>query len=126
MKKLFNLFGSFFKFINFFNVANVTGATHLDDMFYIFSFSWANPKIHSTEFRMINEMVELWTSFAISGVPEPSGLVSTSTWTEVVPYDDPPKFLKIFNDGIEMVQLPNFERLKVWNEIYRVAKVVLY
>lgn len=71
-------------------------------------------------------MIDLWTSFASRGTP--SSIDNEIDWTEVQKSEDDPKVLNIVNDieKISMIPQPNFDRLKVWNEVYRDANVDLF
>lgn len=95
------------------------GAVHSDDIFYLFSSAFTSLAMFPKEFSMMTNMVELWTNFASSGVPK-------SSWNAVLPHDDPPKFLNISNDGMNMVKMPEYDRVKVWNEVYQESRVVLF
>lgn len=67
-------------------------------------------------------MVELITSFAISGTPT---ILQDPVWAPVVKTDNPPKVLNIANSGLSMILMPEYDNIKVFNEIYASAKVDL-
>ena len=67
-------------------------------------------------------MVDLITSFAIKGTPsESSGLI----WGKVNKADTIPNVFNINNIGTSMIPLPEYENIKVFNEIYEDANVDL-
>lgn len=99
---------------------DIQGAAHSDDLFHMFKTKFAKaPAIESKEFALIKTMINLWTSFAIDGIPCYSG------WQPAVQTQDAPKCLNISNDTLQMGELPDFDRLRVWNEIYVEAGVEL-
>jgi hypothetical protein len=73
----------------------------------------------------VKVMVDLWTSFATSGSPET--FEGEIKWEESKKSDEEPKVLNIATevDEISMITMPEYENLKVWNEIYRDANVDL-
>lgn len=106
-----------------FPTAYVPGATHADDLFYYFRTIFSQPPaINSVEFQLIKTMIDLITSFAISGTPT---IDLEPVWTAVVKTDNPPKLLNIANNGTTMISMPEYNTIKVFNEIYVDAKVDL-
>jgi Carboxylesterase family len=77
------------------------------------------PKLDSTEFELIKKFVSLVTSFIIKGDPNNSSddfnfeSVSTDSFS----------CLGISNDSIKMIELPEKERMKVWDEILQDVNV---
>lgn len=65
-------------------------------------------------------MIDLWTSFAVSGNPKSNELL----WSEVSAFDNEPKVMNIMTeaDDSAIIAMPEYGRLKVWNEIYRDAQ----
>jgi carboxylesterase type B len=107
--------------------ADFSGASHLDDIFYLFKSIYADlPGIDSKEFKLVKVMVDLWTSFATSGTPET--FEGEINWNEMKKSDDEPKVLNIGTEveEISMITMPEYEKLKVWNEIYQDANVDLF
>lgn len=95
---------------------DVRGAAHSDDLFYIFKTKFSKaPAIESNEFRLLKAMVGLWTSFATAGT------LGDEEWQPVEPSEEAPKCLCITNDSMKLVALPDYERLRVWNEVYNEA-----
>lgn len=76
------------------------------------------PAMSSLEFQLIKTMVDLITSFAMSGTPS---IQEKSVWNAVVKADNPPKLLNIANNGVSMIDMPEYDNIKVFNEIYREA-----
>jgi len=100
---------------------NLRGACHADDLFYLFSSEFSKkPAIDSTEFKLITKMVDIWTEFAINGN------ANNETWKPISSIDDAFSCLKICNEGCEMIQQPERERLKVWRAIYEAEKKALF
>ena len=83
------------------------------------------PGILSKEFDLVKIMVDLWTSFASSGNPTCS---LGSIWNENNKSDDEPKLLNVSTETNEIAMhlMPEYEKLKVWNEIYNDAKIDLF
>lgn len=99
------------------------GAAHCDDLFYMFSTEYADPpSLNSNEHALIERSVELWTSFAINGLPSRPEV----NWTPFDAKDKAPIMLGISNDGLKMISQPEFERIQVWNELYEQVGVDLY
>jgi hypothetical protein len=67
-------------------------------------------------------MVDLITSFAISGTPT---VQQEPVWNAVDKADNPPKLLNIANNGVSMMSMPEYENIKVFNDIYQDAGVDL-
>lgn len=109
-----------------FKATSVEGAAHGDDIGYLFKPATVMikaPAIESFEFDKIKLVVSLVTSFIITG--NPNSFENDITW-EPVTATSPVKCLNIANDSTEMISLPEFERLKVWDEILNDAKIPLY
>lgn len=101
----------------------ITGATHADDLFYVFNTVFTKPPaIASVELQLIKTMVELVTSFAISGTPT---ILQDPIWKEVVKTDNPPMVLNIANSGVSMTPMVEYENIRVFNEVYESARVDL-
>ena len=67
-------------------------------------------------------MVDLITSFATHGIPcESSGVV----WADVKKGDIIPNVFNINNNGTSMIPLPEYSNIKIFNEIYKEAKIDL-
>jgi carboxylesterase type B len=105
------------------STASIPGAIHGDDFFYYFkTYLKPAPAIESIEFQLIKIMVDIITSFAITGTPTISNQL---TWNPVNKTDEVPKLLNINNDGLSVIQLPEYSNIKVFNDIFKEAKVDL-
>jgi carboxylesterase type B len=94
-------------FFLFFVSADQTGASHLDDIFYLFTSTYSDlPAIESNEFDLVKVMINLWTSFATFGTP--ACLDSGILWNETLKSDDGPKLLNITTkvEQISMIKQP--------------------
>lgn len=105
---------------------NFPGASHCDELPYLFKTGAdtkiPSPSLDSKEFEMITTMVETFTAFANSGKPNNAKI---SEW-EQVEKNTPFKCMNINQDKIEMIDLPENSRVKVWNEIFEKENVKLY
>lgn len=100
---------------------SVRGVCHADELSYLFSniFAAHVPCGTTPEFRTIQVMVELWTSFAITGNPNKK----TSPYLEGVAWDPLPdkrtnyKLLNI-SDTLSVVEIPERKRMEYWDSMY--------
>jgi carboxylesterase type B len=100
--------------------ATAPGAAHFDDVFYYFkTFLKQTPPVDSLEFKLIMTMVDLITSFAITGTPS---IENVPVWTPVDKKDEPPKLLNINNDGVSMIAFPEYDRIRVFNDVLKEGK----
>lgn len=53
------------------------GITHSDDLIYLFPYPPEMAKLNAADTRIAQMMVDLWTSFAIDGVPTSSQVQNT-------------------------------------------------
>lgn len=106
--------------------ADYEGASHGDDCTYVFKPDFPGiptPEIDSKEHNLVKKVVSYLTSFIING--DPNGLDNEGNW-EIVTSEQPLKCLNIANNSSEMIELPELNRLKVWDEICDDCKVPLY
>lgn len=99
---------------------NRPGASHADDLFYLFN-AHSLPAIEpgSLEDRCIERMVRLWTNFAKYGNPTPKakldGVINVewplATREEI-------KYLEIANDRFDLGKDPEKERMEFWDRLY--------
>lgn len=96
---------------------NVRGTAHADDLSYIFKnlFSDVPPK-DSFEYRVMTEMIGLFSQFA-SNDGNPNGKV-TDIWEPIGEDFGTYKCLNIANDGLEFIDFPEMERMKLWDSMY--------
>lgn len=101
------------------------GACHADDLFYLFTTNYhAPPPLNSREFKTIQRMVGMFTSFAITGNPnceEVSNLmISPCGGTSSL------KCVNISENNATEIELPEINRLKIWDSVYDELQVPLY
>lgn len=101
------------------------GACHADDIFYLFTTNYHSPPpLNSREFITIQRMVGIFTSFAITGDPnceEVSNLkINPCVGTE------PCKCVNITENNVAEIELPEINRLKIWDSVYNELGVPLY
>lgn len=99
-----------------FGATGYTGASHADDLSYIFLNGWRSPPEKGTdEWNAIQKMVDLFTGFAIHGREKLKEL----NWDEVkkdsLPYEY--KCMEIGNEWM-MKKAPEISRMSVWDNIY--------
>jgi hypothetical protein len=82
------------------------------------------PALESKEFEMIKKMVSIVTSFIINGNPKDD--TNEDFVFEPATKESPLMCLDISNDSIKMIELPEKERMKVWDEILDDANIPLY
>lgn len=103
---------------------NFPGATHGDTMFYLFSNVYIPPPpTDSKEFQTIQTMISLWTNFAITGNPDDTEIYD---WQPVTSVKPPLNCLNISEKKIELISLPESDRLMIWDTVYKDAKVAMY
>lgn len=95
------------------------GASHCDELPYLFKTgkhtNLTSPTLESKEFEMITTMVETFTSFAKNGNPNNEKL--NQMWPQVTSVNSL-MCLNINENDIEVRELPEMKRLRVWNEIF--------
>ncbi|CAG9795461.1 unnamed protein product [Diatraea saccharalis] len=94
---------------------NVTGATHADDLFYLFS-QQIIPTLFESD--IINKMTTLWTNFAKYGDPTPSS-------SELLPIRWPPAAKEeehrktfLIDQNINIIPQPKKQSLALWRTVY--------
>ncbi|KAG5667649.1 hypothetical protein PVAND_015623 [Polypedilum vanderplanki] len=97
------------------------GAEHGGCLGYIFSsVMFPKPAIDSIEFKNIIKVVGIISNFAIYGH------TGVDEWEENKSLELPLRCLHLTKDGMQMIDLPETARLKVWDKIYKEAGAVLY
>ncbi|XP_053675826.1 esterase B1-like [Anopheles nili] len=97
---------------------NVRGTAHADDLSYLFKNVFSPvPAPDSFEHRTMRTMVELFTNFATSGTP--NGGIVGSIWEPVGEKMGVYKCLNINNDGLSYITLPEADRMKLWDSLYK-------
>lgn len=102
---------------------HIPGACHADDLFYVFHTEYHSPPPEqSPEFATIQKIVGIFTSFAITGDPNCDEVANL-----MKPFDgsEPVKCINMTLNDIAEIELPEAEKLKVWNSIYEEANVPL-
>jgi carboxylesterase type B len=92
------------------------GAVHGDDLGYLFASHLGlckKPEIDSAEFKIINQMIDLWYNFAATGDPNHDD----TEWEPLKSFNDLMCY-NIANDGSKMIELPEISRLKMWNRMF--------
>ncbi|CRK95644.1 CLUMA_CG009102, isoform A [Clunio marinus] len=106
---------------------NLTGAIHGDTIFYLFSSIYLDPpEISSKEYEMITKMISLWTNFATTGNPNNPNNPKEQDWVHISNVKYPLNCLNISGKQIEMISLPESDRLMIWDTIYKDAKVQMF
>lgn len=98
----------------------IRGVCHADDLSYLFSndLELKAPEENSAEFKTIQRMVELWTSFAISGNPNSkSEFLKGVKWEPLTNGNTPYKVLNIA-EKLEVIELPEAKRMAFWDSMY--------
>lgn len=65
------------------------------------------------------------TSFAITGNPNNAELGDVS-WEPIKTSELPLNVLNISNDEVKMIALPEYERIKIWDEIFKEEKIEMF
>lgn len=100
---------------------DVRGVCHADELSYIFSndLALSAPDANTAEYRTMQTMVELWTSFAITGNPNnpKSEYLKGIKWEPLANNKTPFKVLNI-NEKLEIIEVPEAKRMEVWDSMY--------
>ncbi|XP_037947830.1 esterase B1-like [Teleopsis dalmanni] len=106
----------------------VKGVSHADELTYIFWNLLAHrlPK-DSPSYRTIERTIGIWTQFAITGNPNNDNIsgLDTETWEPLKKSDKIYKCLNI-NDQLKFVDLPEMEKLKLWESLFINSKELFY
>lgn len=114
---------NFFK-INFSKSEAYPGTEHAADVCYLFKGTYIDPPaIDSIEFENVKKTVDIFTSFAINGDPNCSWCEG---WKPIETTELPIKAMNIGTEKCDFIELPETERLAVWNGIFEKAGVDLY
>lgn len=119
-----NLFREFFKIDS-----NLPDAIHGDDVGYIFKMPVLegdnfNLSFNSIEFDGIKLMLDIFTNFATNGNPN-SKMLNDVIWQPVA-LDAPFKGLNISEKGSKIIDFPELDRIKVFNDFYAEENKILY
>lgn len=101
------------------------GACHADDLFYIFTTHYHEPpKLNSKEFKTIERMVGIFTSFAIAGDPNCKEI----SHLKINPCDEANAFrcINITENDVTEIEYPELSKLKAWDSVYEELQVPIY
>ncbi|XP_037038064.1 esterase B1-like [Bradysia coprophila] len=101
------------------------GACHADDIFYLFTTNYHTPpSFDSREFKTIQRMVGIFTGFAISGNPNCEEVSNL----KIKPYGETNSFkcINITENNVTEIELPEINRMKVWDSVYEELQVPMY
>ncbi|XP_017090713.1 esterase B1 [Drosophila bipectinata] len=94
----------------------VRGVCHADDLSYLF-YGLLSTKLDkdSPEYRTIERMIGMWTSFAINGDPN-CEVIAPLKWDPLKPGG--PELCLNIADGLEFIPLPESKQFVVWDSFY--------
>ncbi|XP_060536629.1 uncharacterized protein LOC132708359 [Cylas formicarius] len=97
---------------------NINGASHADDLFYLFNAFFAVPIAKgSQEDIYVQRFLKLWTNFARTGNPTPDvePILCCTKWTPIKPNE-----IRMLHIGTELNMISDVDagRLKFWNKLY--------
>ncbi|XP_065093902.1 esterase B1-like [Ochlerotatus camptorhynchus] len=94
------------------------GTAHSDEISYLFSnFTGSVPAEDSFEYRALQTMVDVFTSFATNGDPN-CERTKELQWEAVKETKPTFKCLNITNDGIAFIDFPNVKRLELLDSMF--------
>nr|XP_019531286.2 esterase B1-like isoform X2 [Aedes albopictus] len=94
------------------------GTAHADELSYLFSnFTESVPTEDSFEYRALQTMVDVFSSFATKGDPN-CEYTKELLWEPVKETKPTFKCLNITNDGIAFVNFPDFKRIELWDSMF--------
>lgn len=101
------------------------GTEHGADFCHLFKGNHVEtPSIDSIEFENVKKTVDIFTSFAINGDPNCSAC--DDVWKPIESTELPIKVMNIGTEKCEFFDLPETERMKVWDKIFEEAGVELF
>ena len=102
----------------------ISGACHADDIFHLFTTIYHPPPLPSSpEFLVIEKFVGILTSFAITGNPNCDEI--TNLTIKPCQKSKPVMCVNLTLNDVAEIELPENDKLKVWNSIYEEANVPL-
>lgn len=102
-------------------VASISGASHGDDMMYLFKSVFNGiPNLNSNEWKMVERMVDAWTLFARTGNPNGESNDAVDWKPLELERSSGEISYKCMNFDAETTfsELPELERMPFWDEIY--------
>ncbi|CAG9560788.1 unnamed protein product [Danaus chrysippus] len=100
---------------------NETGASHGDDLFYLFRGSLLPPVYNKEDQKVVNYITTLWTNFAKYGNPTPDPKELGVKWEPSI--KNSMKFLYMENE-LKMGTIPNDKAYRFWRDIYDKHKII--
>jgi len=92
---------------------NDLGASHADDLMYIFQMTPIMNLIPSVkDVRMSEEILVMWTNFVKNG--DPNGITTDNRWLSAKPDEDKENEYFVIDEHSSMKNLVELERLKLW------------
>lgn len=73
------------------------------------------------EYKVMQQMVDMWTNFAEKGDPN-CDVIAPVTWKSLDTSELPMKCLNISITDVSFIDYPETERMKLWDEGYKVAE----
>ncbi|XP_058461094.1 esterase B1-like [Malaya genurostris] len=104
--------------INMIEDPNLRGTSHADEISYLFSnFTKDVPNKDTFEYRALQTMVDIFTSFAIKSDPN-CDRTKELLWEPVKQTKPTYKCLNITHDGIAFIDFPDATRMDLWDSFY--------
>ncbi|KAH8250292.1 hypothetical protein KR026_010217, partial [Drosophila bipectinata] len=99
-----------------------TGVAHADDLSYLWrnAASWKLEK-SSKEYQTIQRMIGIWTAFAASSNPN-CPEIGEVIWKPST--KENPKLVLNISDEVKVIDLPEYEKLQVWDGIYKPEQLI--
>lgn len=111
---------NFYKFLQ--HCTHLQGASHADDVCYLFNnFLGIIPRHNSTEFKVIERMVGICANFANEGHPNCDEIKPVKF--EPQNSQDIIKCVQINENELKVIELPELEKLKIWQSVMQEAKM---
>lgn len=100
------------------------GACHADDLFYLFTTNYhLPPAVNSKEFKTIQKMIGIFTSFAITGDPN----CDETADLKIHPCGEAnSECINFTEESVTKIELPEISRLKVWDSVYDELHIPMY
>lgn len=98
----------------------VRGVSHTDELSYLFSNCVGRRMSkESREYRMIERMIGIWTTFAETGNPNSADIegLGDTVWEPLKKDEKDYKCLNI-SDELRYMELPEMEKMKAWDTLY--------
>ncbi|XP_037947549.1 esterase B1-like [Teleopsis dalmanni] len=106
----------------------VKGVSHADELTYLF-FNMLHHRLpkDSSSYRTIEQTVGIWTQFAATGNPNNKDIpgMEAVTWEPLKIGEEVYKCLNI-SDELKMIDLPEMEKMKIWESLYDKQKELFY